>query len=79
MYLREDTRPYDLLSYQYNLKTIRLNAENIEQIKLDLNNYTDQKVTKSEIEKLYGLDLDSKIGFLIMIGKSKSNTNKKSF
>ncbi|TGK26936.1 hypothetical protein [Leptospira stimsonii] len=77
MYLKENARPYNLLSYQYNVKTVRLNAENIEQIKLDLNNYTDQKVTKSEIEKLYGIDLGSKIGFLIMIVKSKGNTEDK--
>lgn len=72
MYLKESLRPYNLLSHKYSVKVIKLTSENIEQIKQDINNFTDTKVTQAQLEKMFEVDLKSKVGFLIIVSNSQN-------
>ncbi|PJZ28329.1 hypothetical protein CH378_18600 [Leptospira kmetyi] len=74
MYLKEGLRLNTPLDSKIYVKAIPLNSSNFEFIKDDVNNYTDAKVSKEEIEKLYNLDLKGKTGFLLMIGSRKRDS-----
>lgn len=72
MYLKERLRSYNLLSHKYSVKVITLTSGNIEQIKQDINNFTDTKVTQTQFEKMFEVDLKSKVGFLIIVSNSRN-------
>lgn len=74
MYLKEGLRSKNVIDSKIFAIAIKLDSGNIELIKEDQNNFTDTKVTKEEIEKLYSLNLESKIGFLLMIGSRRKDS-----
>lgn len=56
MYLKEDLHLNTPLDNKIFVKAISLNSSNIESIKDDVNNFTDTKVSKEEVERLYNFD-----------------------
>ncbi|PJZ39949.1 hypothetical protein CH370_18635 [Leptospira kmetyi] len=76
MYLKEGLRSHNPIENKIFVKTISLNQDDFEFIKEDVNNFTDTKVTKMEIESIDSLSLKSKIGFLLIIGSRKRDSKK---
>ncbi|RHX83659.1 hypothetical protein [Leptospira stimsonii] len=74
IYLKENLRSSSPIDNKIFVKAVRLNPDNFESIKEDANNYTDTKVTKEEVEKLFNLDLKSRIGFLLIIGSRRRDS-----
>ncbi|EMO33212.1 putative lipoprotein [Leptospira santarosai str. HAI821] len=75
MYLAEGVRTNSYpIENRVFVKAITLNQGNFDAIKEDINNFTNTKVTKKEIERLYSLDLKSKFGFLIFVGSRKRDS-----
>lgn len=74
MYLKEDLHLNTPLDNKIFVKAISLNSSNIESIKDDVNNFTDTKFSKEEVERLYNFDLKNRFGFLLMIGSRKRDS-----